>query len=317
VARLAFFHRLAREERGSATAEYAIMLGLILAVTFLGLDVLSRTTETAFQKVGDVLQPNALAVKGVEASPILDENARLQLQVARSNLSITLVLAGGITVCMFAAVFIVWRQSRKKMLEAAAKSKQVAAAQHEVKYAQPKLIAKRQQIFKMLARNIERLLHSTLQVKQLMTADVASVPPETSLERVSARMSELEIRHLMVVSHAGKLLGVISDRDLKSRSGKNAESIMTREVHTVSPDVEISPAVTMMLDRSISCLPVVQDGLLKGIVTSTDLMMAVQCSLHVLRNATEAIEEPAIESKNIFMPAAAEFDPVTTAPTQA
>ena len=62
---------------------------------------------------------------------------------------------------------------------------------------------------------------------------------------------------------------------------------MTREVITVQPDVEITRAVTIMLDNGISCLPVVENDNLKGIVTSTDLIMAVQCSLHVLGNATQ------------------------------
>ena len=44
----------------------------------------------------------------------------------------------------------------------------------------------------------------------------------------------------------------------------------------------MSPAITLMLDRHISCLPVVKDGVLVGVLTSTDLMMALQCTLKIL-----------------------------------
>ena len=309
--------RFARDECGNAAVEYAILLGLIMAVTFLGLDVLSRTTESAFQKVGDALQATATPGGGSQAVPGLDENAKLQVQVAETNLWLTLSIAGGVAACMFAALVIVWRQTRKKLREAAAQSEQVAQVQQEVKYVQPKLIAKRQSILKTLAMNIDQLLHSTLQVEQLMTTKVATVHPELPLDEVKQKMEELEVRHLMVVSHGGKLLGVVSDRDVKARQGANAGQIMTRELVTVGPHVEISPAVTMMLDHGISSLPVVENGELKGIVTSTDLMMAVQCCMHVLRNATEAMEQAAPQRTATSMRAALTEESPTTAPTQA
>ena len=309
--------RFARDESGNAAVEYAILLGLILAVTFLGLDVLSRTTESALQKVGDALQASATPGAANQATPTLDENAKLQVQVAETNLWLTLAIAGGVASCMFAALIIVWRQTRKKLREAAAQADQVAQVQQEVKYVQPKLIAKRQSILKTLATNIDRLLHSTLQVEQLMTTTVATVHPELPIDDVKQVMEKQEVRHLMVVSHVGKLLGVISDRDVKGKPGTNAGQIMTRDLVSVGPHVEISPAVTMMLDHGISSLPVVENGELKGIVTSTDLMMAVQCCMHVLRNATEAMEQAAPQRTGVSMRAALTEDSPTTAPTQA
>jgi predicted transcriptional regulator len=68
---------------------------------------------------------------------------------------------------------------------------------------------------------------------------------------------------------------------------------MTREVIFGVPDVEISPAVTIMLDNAIFYLPVVEKGNLGGIVTSTDLIIAVQRCLHVPGNTTQAVSRPA------------------------
>ncbi len=60
---------------------------------------------------------------------------------------------------------------------------------------------------------------------------------------------------------------------------------MTSNPITVSPDDLIGPAVTGMMNRNISCLPVVDEGCLCGMLTSTDLMMALQCCFQVLQAA--------------------------------
>ncbi len=293
-----FLRRLVRENDGNAVVEYAILLGLIAAVTILGLDVLSRTTESALSQVGNALAdgstgPDSTPGGAGRANRAVLPDVRMQAEVANTNLWVGVMVSGGLVSTLFACLLIGWYKTRKQLEKVTDQAGKVVQVQQQVKYVQPKLIAKRQHILKTLATNIDQLLHSTLQVRQLMTTNVATVHPEMLLEDLKAHMANLEIRHIMVTSHEGKLLGVISDRDVKSKSGQNAGHIMSRDVINVGPNVEISPAVTMMLDNSISCLPVVEMGQLKGIVTSTDLMMAVQCCMHVLRNATSAMDEVA------------------------
>ena len=288
-----FIRRFVRNNEGNAVVEYAILLGLIAAVTILGLDVLSRTTESALSQVGGALGNGGVPLAAGQPSPAIPPEVRLQAEVANTNLWIGVTISGGLVATLFACILISWHKTRKKLDEVSEHTGSVERVSQQVKYVQPKLIAKRQHILKTLAMNIDRLLHSTLQVKQLMSTNVATIHPDMLIEDLKAHMAKLEVRHILVTSHEGKLLGVISDRDVKGKPGQNAGHIMSRDPISVGPDMEISPAVTMMLDNSISCLPIVEHGELKGIVTSTDLMMAVQCCLHVLRNATSAMEEAA------------------------
>ena len=73
------------------------------------------------------------------------------------------------------------------------------------------------------------------------------------------------------------MLGVISDRDLTQRVGRYARDIMSAKILSAAPETELIPAVTMMMNRGISALPVLQQGKPIGILTTTDVMLVLQC----------------------------------------
>jgi acetoin utilization protein AcuB len=103
-------------------------------------------------------------------------------------------------------------------------------------------------------------------------------------------MQRCHIRHLPVQEH-GRLVGMISDRDLRSVLPSPATSlavwelnylldqltvgeVMTRFVMTVAPDVSVAEASGRMLGQRIGALPVVEDGQLVGILTRSDVLRA-------------------------------------------
>ncbi len=57
---------------------------------------------------------------------------------------------------------------------------------------------------------------------------------------------------------------------------------MTANPRTVTPDTPVAAVITMMLAQRISCLPVVEEGQLQGIITTSDLLMALQCVLRLV-----------------------------------
>jgi predicted transcriptional regulator len=98
-------------------------------------------------------------------------------------------------------------------------------------------------------------------------------------------MADNKLRHLLVCQD-DRLLGVISDRDL-AKPGKTAADVMARKPVTVDPQTALSPAVTMMMRKRISCLPVVEGEKLVGLFTTTDLIMTLQCAFQLLQNASD------------------------------
>lgn len=85
------------------------------------------------------------------------------------------------------------------------------------------------------------------------------------------------IRHLPVVDN-GRLIGLVSDRDMKRAEGRHhlREAVLSdalkRDLKTIAPSDRLSLATTILLDHKISCLPVVLDESLIGIVTMSDVL---------------------------------------------
>ena len=125
-----------------------------------------------------------------------------------------------------------------------------------------------------------------LLVKDSMTREVVVLSPETTAGEALALCRERRIRHLPVLE-AGRLVGIVSDRDLRSAApglGDPARAsalekirvseVMTRDVATTRPDDPIEEAANRMREKRIGCLPVEVERLV-GILTSSDVMEAL------------------------------------------
>ncbi len=153
-----------------------------------------------------------------------------------------------------------------------------------------RLFVKRQQMRRLLVRRLGRTSAFDAQVQHLMSPDVACVDPHTRYPELLQTMAGRRIRHLLVCRKNGPLLGIISDRDVQHRRGATAEAIMTPNPLTVEPQSPVAPAITLMVSRSVSCLPVVSErGAVRGILTTTDLMLSLQCTLQVLEGLASGV----------------------------
>ena len=120
-----------------------------------------------------------------------------------------------------------------------------------------------------------------LRVRDAMTREVVTLGPEASAAEAWAACQENNIRHVPVVEE-GRLVGLVSDRDLRDVRGGDRESdtprwvrlgdMMTRNIVTIHPLDTIEHAAREIYDRKIGCLPVVADDDLVGIITSSDMM---------------------------------------------
>jgi CBS domain-containing protein len=116
----------------------------------------------------------------------------------------------------------------------------------------------------------------------LMTTDVVTVKPRQHLARALEVVHSDRIRHLPVVDDQGKLIGLITQRDLLaagSELDRRIADIMQVEIKTVSPDTPAYESAYLLLRHDIGCVPVTDDrGHLLGIVTDTDFVrVAYRC----------------------------------------
>ena len=126
-------------------------------------------------------------------------------------------------------------------------------------------------------------------IKDWMTKDVLTVDENTSLMRATRMMKENSIRRLPVVSH-GKLIGIVTDRDVKDASPSKTTSldihelyyllsemkvkdVMTSKPVTLTGDDTLEKAAVVMLEDKISGMPIVDklDHLI-GLLSETDVL---------------------------------------------
>lgn len=110
-----------------------------------------------------------------------------------------------------------------------------------------------------------------MRVEEFMTRRVETVSANESAEAALRRMRTKRIRHL-VVMRGKELVGVVSDRDVGFARDRTVGDVMTAHVVSATTDMTIRKAANLLRGRSIGCLPVMEDGDLVGIVTTTDLL---------------------------------------------
>ncbi|MGA8572203.1 MAG: CBS and ACT domain-containing protein [Desulfobaccales bacterium] len=128
-------------------------------------------------------------------------------------------------------------------------------------------------------------------VQDFMSKDLITVDEDASIIKASKLMKQNRVRHLPVL-RKGRLLGIVSDLDLKEATPSKAttldihemyylldqvkvKSLMPKQLFTIAPGATVEKAAAIMLNRNISALPVVDPhGGLEGIITKGDIFRA-------------------------------------------
>ena len=110
-----------------------------------------------------------------------------------------------------------------------------------------------------------------MRVQEVMTRKVETIAPEESAEAALQRMRVNRIHHLVVL-RGKKVVGIVSDRDVGQARDRTVGDVMAAHVVPATADMTIRKVANLLRGRSIGCLPVMEDGDLVGIVTTTDLL---------------------------------------------
>ncbi|NYT12000.1 MAG: CBS domain-containing protein [Methanomassiliicoccales archaeon] len=149
-----------------------------------------------------------------------------------------------------------------------------------------------------------------MKVEDIMTREVVTVAEKDTLQEVSKVFFERSISGAPVLDSTGEVVGMVSESDIvksvkpyeerlkmiypslsfmsvtfeknteekaiddvvREVQHKTVREIMSRQVHTLSPDDPISKAVTMINEENVNRLPVIIEGKLVGIVTRADIL---------------------------------------------
>ena len=125
-------------------------------------------------------------------------------------------------------------------------------------------------------------------VRDRMSTEPVTIPADTPITEALRRMRQAEVRRMPVLDEAGKLVGIVSEKDLLVASPSPVSSLTVSEVHyllnhllvselmssdviTVNPDTPVEEAARIMADYKIGGLPVMEGDRLVGIITETDV----------------------------------------------
>lgn len=153
-----------------------------------------------------------------------------------------------------------------------------------------------------------------MRVEDLMTSHVFTVDPHDLIDRVFFLIHYEKVRHIPVIEK-GKVIGMVSDRDMykalgpksnsnaieSNKSGtelyvitKKVQNIMRRGIISITPDALVSDAAELMANNKIGALPVIKNDKLVGILSSTDILKVFS----KLEHAKEQREQRIAESSN-------------------
>ncbi|MFH1834374.1 MAG: CBS domain-containing protein [bacterium] len=146
-----------------------------------------------------------------------------------------------------------------------------------------------------------------LRVREIMQVEVVSVGTDTTVRELAELLAKHKISGVPVVDGQDRVLGMVSEADVivqdadlhfpyyiplldsviylqgfgkfeerfRKAFGSKVTQIMSDEVIAISPDASVREAATLMADRNVNRLPVVEEGKLVGIVTRGDIVQAI------------------------------------------
>jgi CBS-domain-containing membrane protein len=141
-----------------------------------------------------------------------------------------------------------------------------------------------------------------LTAADIMTRDVISVTPDTTVGETSDLLTRYRIHGAPVVDASGQLVGMVSLVDLVGRVGETVSDVMTSDPVTAGPDASVEEVAGLMLDQMVRRLPIVEGGRVIGIVSASDIIR-VFLNLHDVGGERE--KERADKSRATTPPAAA------------
>ncbi len=125
-----------------------------------------------------------------------------------------------------------------------------------------------------------------MKVEELMSKDLITIDANSPVRNAIKLMKKRKVSRLLVTKK-GKIVGIVTERDLARRLGKETErkisdahiyvsSCYSKDLICIGKDEDIKKAAKLMLQKGISSLVVKDDGNIVGIITKTDLIKALK-----------------------------------------
>ncbi len=278
--------------RGSVSVETCVLMALIAGALIITIWGLGLSTEKLFNKsnlqLSSVLGSTQTPGAAIQDQPSANDPSESTTIFGRVVFVLTVMTLGGTLGYRLSTV------RQRKKIEKSETATDESNVEPLAEKNRKRIYAKRDQTMAILNRQLGLTAFGDMQVGHLMSKNVNTVMVATPLSEVREWIVQYRYRHLLVCDSYGKLVGIISDRDIHRVTEGTAADMMTSNPITVTSTQPVSPVITLMMDRKISSVPVIDNENIVGILTTTDLMIALQCTLQLVKSIGELALTPAL-----------------------
>jgi CBS domain-containing protein len=117
--------------------------------------------------------------------------------------------------------------------------------------------------------------------KDIMTRDVITVSPTTSVKNLAMILIKNQISGAPVAAKTGKIIGIVSEADIVAKKGKDVKAIMSKKIISVNEDAPVEEIARLMTTHKIKRLPVMRGDEVVGVVSRADIVNAIAMGKHV------------------------------------
>ncbi|MEM7454210.1 MAG: CBS domain-containing protein [Planctomycetota bacterium] len=285
------FARRKYSRRGGTSVDYSLVGAFVCAISLTAIYFFGRVTDGQFESINQELvvlrsdkdeSDTSIDVEAgddviVEPQIVASDTPGLAEQPWR-----TPVIAG---ISMLGFALIGWICLRPKKARRRKNREETVAAINSSE-ALNKVLRKRTVMRHRLMTSSVDLLHGRATVDMCMTTNLRTAAPDMTVEDAASQLRQHGYRRVMVVESDGRMAGVLSLKDC-GKSGKLVRDVMTSNPRVATPDMTLKTALTMILENRISCLPVVDNEQLVGLVSTSDMLLVFQCLLVLLVEISE------------------------------
>ena len=151
-------------------------------------------------------------------------------------------------------------------------------------------------------------METRLAVRDVMTKTVVTATPDMSAAEAGKKMVENQVGNIIIVKD-GRPVGIVTESDMVAKViSKNIkpgsiklEQLMSQPLITTKSSDDINDAVLMMAQKKIRRLPVIDDGVLVGIITDADVIQASSEINQILDNLIQMNRENVLDRRDVIV----------------
>lgn len=290
-------HRLACGSQGNSAITYAIVLAAVVGTVVAGGAILGSNTRRTFAKVaGETTAPARSRVETPAASNSIPRPASATRSTTAGNYrqQLFIVLIAAIPILtIVAAWYLLRRPSRKTVVNRTVPRREAI----NVDVLLTRLNAKRELLWQLLMADKDLLLKNQIAVRHVMTCNPVTIEKSASGQEIAQMISAHPVGRLLVCDHNLILQGVVRIGDHQANPEASAEELMTSPACSIGPNSTLGSAVSLLIERGLAFLPVVDNGRLCGVLTPTDLVLTLHCSLHLWLRVAQTRESTATRAQ--------------------